>query len=348
MTTPAHAWFDAHLDLAYMQAAGRDMFAPPASAGGPDLPAAVTLRSLKEGRVRACLGTVFIEPDGTPESIAYRPGDAEAAHRVGWAQVEIYRGWERAGAIALRGFRGVGGAGEAGPMRVGILVEGADAIRTPAELGRWVEAGVVAVGLAWAKPSRYAGGNMVKEGLTALGREMIPEMDRLGVVHDASHLSDASFDELCERTSRPIIASHSNCRALIHDGRADEAGVPAFQRHLRDEQIREIARRGGVVGVNLFSPFLIRGGSRERRATIAEWCDHVERVCELTGGRRGVGLGSDMDGGFSALKMPEGIDLPAHLDGLLGALRARGFDDADLEALAWGNWARFWGTNGPA
>jgi membrane dipeptidase len=346
MSSSHTRWFDAHLDLAYMEAAGRDMTVDPDVAGGPDLPGAVTLPSLSEGRVRACLGTVFIEPDGTPESIAYPTGDAETAHRVGWHQVEIYRRWEREGRAALRRFGAAKAAGLAPDrLNIGILVEGADPIRTPAELPQWVEAGVVAVGLAWAKASRYAGGNVTRMGLTSLGREMVGELDRLGVVHDASHLSDAAFEELCGLTSRPIIASHSNLRALVHDGRADEEGVPAFQRHLRDEQIREIARRGGVIGVNVFSPFLIRGGTRERRATVWEWCDHVERVCALVGDRRHVGLGTDMDGGFSASRLPEGVNRPVDLGKLLEGLRARGFTDADLEAFAWGNWARFWGLD---
>jgi len=337
-------WFDAHLDLAYMEAAGRNMGVEPESAGGPDLPAAVTLPSLQAGGIETCLATIFVEPDGVPASTSYPAGDAEIAHRVGWHQIEIYHRWAREDRIRLRSF---GAASRGQPigsgLNVGILIEGADPIRDPSELERWVEAGVVAVGLAWAKPSRYAGGNMSSSGVSELGRTLVSELDRLGVVHDASHLSDRAFDDLCGLTDRVIIASHSNCRALIHDGRADEQGVPAFQRHLRDEQIREIARRGGIIGINVFSPFLIRGGSRERRATIAEWCNHVERVCELSGGRHAVGLGSDMDGGFSALKIPEGIERPAHLHLLTDALRARGFGESDLQAFARGNWLRFWG-----
>ncbi|MFZ4575446.1 MAG: dipeptidase [Phycisphaerales bacterium] len=342
---PSPVWFDAHLDLAYMEAAGRDMTALPEVAGGPDLPAAVTLPSLNSGGVRACLGTIFVEPDGTPPAIAYPSGDAESAHAAGWRQIEIYKRWEREGRISLRsmGPRAVRSAPIVGTLNVGILIEGADPIREPSELVGWVEAGVVATGLAWAKSSRYAGGNTSDLGITDLGRRLIAEMDRLGVVHDASHLSDRAFDELCAATTRPIIASHSNCRALVHDGRADESGVPAFQRHLKDDQIREIVRRGGVIGVNVFSPFLIRGGKRDRRAAIAEWCDHVARVCEIAGDRVHVGLGSDMDGGFSALALPEGIDGPASMGHLLDGLRERGFSAAELTEFAWGNWARFWG-----
>jgi membrane dipeptidase len=134
------------------------------------------------------------------------------------------------------------------------------------------------------------------------------------------------------------MASHSNCRALV-----DSPGQPPNQRHLTDAMIRAIAARGGVIGLNLYSPFLIRGGSRERRATVAEAVDHVEHVCAVVGNRACVGLGSDMDGGFSASKLPEGLDLPRDLTKLAEELNRRGWSDADIEGFAWGNWARFWG-----
>ena len=66
-------------------------------------------------------------------------------------------------------------------------------------------------------------------------------------------------------------------------------------------------------------------------------------MCEVVGHRRTIGLGSDMDGGFSASKLPEGIDLPCDLATLAAELRARGWSEGDVEGFAWGNWARFWG-----
>jgi membrane dipeptidase len=335
-------WFDAHLDLAYLAVLGRDMLAEPANAGGPDLPASVTLPSLREGRVTACLGTVFTEL-GATHAAGYREGDAEGAHRAGLRQIEVYQQWEQGGEVELM----LSGGSQASPARrggppktpdIGILVEGADPISGPEELAWWVEQGVVAVGLAWAKGSRYSGGNTQQEGLTDLGRAMIAELDRLDVVHDVSHLSDRAFAELMERATGAVMASHSNCRALI-----DEPGQTPNQRHLTDEQIRAVVGRGGIVGLNLYSPFLIRGGDRDRRATIAEAADHVEHVCMLAGHRRAVGLGSDMDGGYSAAKLPEGLDLPRDLRRLAEELNRRGWPDSDIQAFAWGNWARFWG-----
>lgn len=359
---PSALWFDAHLDLAYLAVSGRDMLAPLDPAAGPHPPAAVTLPELEEGGVRLVLATVFTEPDGEgPEG--YPAGDVERAAAVGRAQMEVYQTWRDRGVAGLdlrrvcRGDPGVGrirggmGVSEVVPqpvgerltrrLHVGVLVENADPIRGPEELGWWVERGVVAIGLAWAKASRYAGGNSTDLGLTDLGRELVREMDRLGVVHDVSHLSDRALGELLELTERPVIASHSNCRALLGGG-----GMGENQRHLRDETIREIARRGGVIGLNLFSAFLRADLGEQGRAEIGDCVRHIEHVCEVAGSRACIGLGSDIDGGFSAARLPRGIDRARDLGVLLEALSARGWSDADLEGFACGNWVRFWGRRG--
>lgn len=366
-------WFDAHLDLAYLAVRGRDMLVPLADLKNqdPDPPAAVTLPALRDGGVRLALATIFTEPVDDPAATLqpeqYRAEDVEGAHRRGRAQLEVYLTWRDRGLISMnlrerltadpnvgevRGGMGVSevepptiasrvaAALRDGPLHIGVLMENADPIRSPDELAWWVEHGVVAIGLAWARPSRYASGNATpletRVGLTDLGREMVAEMDRLGVTHDVSHLSDRALEDLFIASSRPVIASHSNCRALI-----DRPGGPANQRHLTDSAIREIVRRGGVIGLNLYSSFLIRGAARDRRASIDEAVSHVERVCELAGSRRFVGLGSDMDGGFSAQRLPAGVDTPRGLHLLREELHRRGWSDEEIEDFAWRNWARF-------
>jgi membrane dipeptidase len=366
----APAWFDAHLDLAYLALGGRDMRSADLSmCGGPDLPAGVTLPSLREGSVRWTLATIFTEADGTDAPIAYPSGDAEAAHRAGLAQLRVYEEWAKAGEIELPNppshTRGTGERapgvpsytptaphhGAARPLRAGILIEGADPIRSPDELAWWHARGVVAIGLAWARASRYAGGNATEMGLSDPGRVLVREMDRLGVVHDVSHLSDAALADLLRATDRPVIASHSNCRSILTSAPIASgphgSAIGMIQRHLTDDTIREIVRRGGVVGLNLFSPFLVAGGGRDRRATIVEAVAHVERVCDLAGDRTHVGLGSDMDGGFSASKLPEGIDRPADLARLADALAARGWTEGEIGGFASGNWRRFFARHAP-
>lgn len=369
-------WFDAHLDLAYLAVNARDMLAPldPARAAtlAPHPPAACTLPALREGNVRLALATIFTEVGGSgPEG--YPPGDFERAFAVGRAQLEVYLTWRDRQAIALdlrsalasvsdlAEIRGGMGVAESKPLstaallarlprtapdalRVGILMENADPIRSPEDLAFWVDRGVVAIGLAWSLSSRYAGGNTSHDPLTDLGRALVREMDRLRVVHDVSHLSDRAFADLLDATDRTVIASHSNCRALL-----DPSG--SNQRHLTDEQIAHVARRGGVIGLNLFSKFLNPHLADHGRATIADCVHHIEHVAEVaqrsspfTNGRRHVALGSDLDGGFSAARLPEGINEPRDYSRLAQALSARRWSDDDIASFAAGNWLRVLST----
>ncbi len=342
-------WFDAHLDLACLAVNGRDMTRGLADCGGPWLPASATLVSLAEGGVAACLGTIFTELDGK-DAEGYPAGDAEAAHAAGTRQLERYQEWHRAGLITPLPRRGPAAASclrASAPscLSLGILMECADPIRTPDELPWWIEQGVIAVGMAWARGSRYATGNGEPGcssgiGLTPIGRELVPRLDESGIVHDVSHLSDRALDDLLALTDRVVIASHSNSRVLL-DGRN--------QRHLTDGAIREIGRRGGVIGLNLVRNFIRTGLNRDDpndRPSIDEAIAHVEHVCEIMGHRRGVGMGSDLDGGISANDLPAGINAPRDFEKLAAALLRRGWSEVDVDAFAWGNWARFWGSGG--
>lgn len=347
----------------------RDMHAHPSTTtkGTDPVPASVTLPSLREGGVRLALATIFTEVNGDgPEG--YPAGDIEKAHRRGRAQLEVYETWRDEGRIAidlpkfLRHDPHVGhisaGMGVAEtrplsleerlarskpnvPLHVGILMENADPIRSPDELAWWKERGVIAIGLAWARSSRYAAGNNVPHddpvGLTDLGRAMVKATDALEIIHDVSHLSDRAMDELLELTDRPVIASHSNCRALLND--------PGNQRHLRDESIREIVRRGGVVGLNLCRNFIAPRpySNEDPRPTVAQAIAHVEHVCDVAGHRAAVGLGSDLDGGFSADDLPAGINLPRDLALLTDALVERAWTEEEVAGFAHGNWERFFG-----
>jgi membrane dipeptidase len=302
-------WFDGHLDLAWLARSGRDLRRPAPPGGCASLP------DLRRARVEGVLGTIYVEPGGGDDA-------AEAE-----AQLEVYRGLEAAGEIVLARVGGdLAGRGD-GRIRVVLLMEGAEPIRSPAGAAAWFAAGLRAVGLAWATGSRYAGGNRRPGPLTAPGTELVRALDRLGAVHDASHLCDEALDGLFAEARGPIVASHSNCRALAGDD----------ERHLRDEHIVEIGRRGGIVGLNLYSRFLVPA----RRATIDDCVAHVERVAGLMNHRRGVALGSDMDGGFGTGDLPEGLDHPCLLDRLADALRRAHWPEPDVEGFMHGNWRRF-------
>ncbi|MEM0984543.1 MAG: membrane dipeptidase [Planctomycetota bacterium] len=335
MTTPR--WFDAHLDLAYLAELGRDMHAMPADARGRLQPAAVTLPALRDAGVTAVLGTIFTEqvddpaaPGAETGSFAYPAGDVAAAYVCGMRQLKLYQAWREAGIV-----RYFSDEPKEGALSLGVLIENADPIPSPDELADWTAGGVVAVGLCWAMRGRYACGNHAADtgedsGLTDLGRAMIEAMDAAGVIHDASHLSDRSLDQLFERTDRLVIASHSNVRTLAGDSHW----------HLRDESIAEIARRGGVVGLNLFREFIKPGMTGKSRPTVADAVDHVERICEITGSTAHVGLGSDMDGGLTALELLDSVEGPGDLGVLGEELARRGWTAEEIEGFRFGNWAR--------
>jgi len=342
-------WFDAHLDLAYLAEHGRDMHAGLDDCRGRFQPAAVTLPSLVQGRVTRCLGTVFTEgidpddPKAEAGAYTYPFGDADAAYRAGMRQLLLYKSWFEAGVIDRMPRRGHPHEPNGAPLQLGVLVECADPITDPSELDQWVAGGVVAIGMAWWHQSRYAGGNgtdhtKASNGLTDHGRTLAKRMDELGVVHDLSHLSQRATDELLELTDQPVIASHSNSRALMGD-----PDTLANQRHLSDATIAEICRRGGVIGLNLLGDFVTTDLVKPQRALIADCVRHIEHVCTIAGSREHIGLGSDMDGGFGADGLPEGINTPSDLVILADALREAGWGDDDLAGFAHGNWDRFWG-----
>jgi membrane dipeptidase len=239
-------------------------------------------------------------------------------------QLEWYEAMERAGELAIvrtqgdfaRAMRGEG------PLGIVLLMECADPIRNPDEVAWWHARGLRVVGLSWGHGSRYAGGNARAGGLSPIGRRMVEALDACGILHDASHLSRAAFDELLAATDARVIATHSNAAALLPDS----------ERHLTDAQMRAIAARDGWIGLNLYGRFLADG----RRATLADCVAHTMHAARLAGAHR-VGLGSDLDGGFGRAQLPAEIQSPAQYSRLIPALEAAGFTalpEAGRDALA--------------
>jgi membrane dipeptidase len=171
--------------------------------------------------------------------------------------------------------------------------------------------------LTWNYANSYGAGAVFDQGagLTPLGRETVRRLESQGLVLDVSHLSDAGFWDLCEQTDRPLLASHSNCRRVCRS-----------PRNLDDDQLRELIRRGGAVGLNLYPPFLTDRGE----ATFASAERHLAHLLEL-GGQDCAVLGCDFDG--CGGRFPQGVrgveDLPRFYDYLL----ARGYSEALVRRL---------------
>jgi membrane dipeptidase len=224
------------------------------------------------------------------------------------------------------------------PIGYVLSLEGADSLVTPAYAERAWAAGVRAIGPAHYGPGTYAGGTNATGGLSAAGRELLAEMDRLGFVLDVTHLNDESLREALDRFRGPLWASHSNCRALV-----------PHHRQFSDDQIRELIARGAVIGAVLDAwmlvPDWVRGVSTPQAAglTLDRVIDHMDHICQIAGTARHVAIGSDLDGAFGAEQTPGDVDTIADLARLPDLLRARGSGEDDIRLVAHGNVVRFLG-----
>jgi len=350
---------DAHLDLAYNAVRGREVTRP-AHEQTPDKEGIPTvgLPDLQAGNVRLICATIFCEPEADPPTGFRTP---EQAHEAAQRQLAWYQAREAEGVVRfVRSGRELpredengrwrmedGGRAEASrslpqssilhPLSSILLMEGADPLRTPADVRTWFDAGLRIVGLAWRK-ARYAGGTGNPGPITLEGLELVKELDRFGFIHDASHLAELSFWQLLDVSGGPVIASHSNCRSIV-----------PTDRQLSDDMIRAIVKRGGVIGINFFDKFLLSPAeyARKRRATLVDVVHHVKRICDLAGSDKHVGLGTDMDGGLGRDEIPQEIVTAADLPKVADALSAAGFGDDAVCRTMGGNWLAYFRAHLP-
>src|SRR5207302_277179 len=179
----------------------------------------------------------------------------------------------------------------------------------------------------------YAHGTGTEGGLFPLGSALLKEMERVGMIRDVTHLSDQCFDEALDLYNGPVLASHRNCRALAPD-----------QRQLTDAQIKRLISRGAVIGSALDTwmlvPNWIRGKTtpQETGVTLATMVDHIDRVCQLAGNARHAAIGTDLDGGFGREQSPLDLDTIADLQRVPDMLKQRGYAEADIKGIMYGNW----------
>ncbi len=162
-------------------------------------------------------------------------------------------------------------------------------------------------------------------GLTDFGKDVVREMNRLGMMVDISHVADKTFWDALEVSRAPIFASHSSCRAL--------ADVP---RNMTDEMIVALAKKGGVVQINFSCGFLKAGAGTSQRATLADVVAHIDHVKQIAG-VAAVGIGSDFDGIGCA---PEGLDDVSKFPNLTRALLEKGYSADDIRKIYGGNLLR--------
>ena len=172
-------------------------------------------------------------------------------------------------------------AAESGKAAAFLSIEGAELLpEREGALDEAYDAGVRLVTLTWNYRSRYGCSSAIdqNEGLTDGGRQLVRALDARRMLIDVSHLSDRGFWDVCGLTDRPFVATHSDSRALCRNSR-----------NLTDEQFAEIAQRGGLVGINLYTPFLVR----QSDSVLDDAIDHIERFIGMYG-EKIVALGCDL------------------------------------------------------
>lgn len=209
-----------------------------------------------------------------------------------------------------------------GKMAAILSIEGAELIGCdPGQVETAAEWGVRFLNPVWNHANRLSGSNaeLPEQGLTSYGRDFVRRMEECGIYPDVSHISDPGFWDLVRLARGPVVATHSNSRALC-----------PHRRNLTDDMFRAIRDSGGVVGLNLYRPFVGPAGTMEELAA------HVEHFLSL-GGEKTLCLGGDLDGCEELAAGMEGIqDVPR----LWQALADRGYPRQLLEDLFWNNLRR--------
>ena len=345
--------FDGHVDLAlFALALNRDQTESverinQREAGMDDTHdrgcAATSLPEMRTAGVAVCQSTVAARVDRTARPIHRADldyGTHAMAYASAQAQLAYYRALQREGEMKL-----IGTAAELNehwqlwqradrqhlPVGVIVSMECADPIMDPAQVENWWEDGLRSILLAHFGKSQYASGTGVTGPLTAKGVELLKEMEGIGMILDLTHLSDESFFEAIDQFGGPVLASHTNCRAL----------VPG-DRQFSDEQIKLLIERGAVIGAALDAWMLVPGWvlfkSTPGNLSLSAVADHIDHVCQLAGNTRHAAIGSDTGG---TNHMPSDLKTTADLHKIAADLEKRGYDNADLDAIFHGNWLEF-------
>ena len=253
-----------------------------------------------------------------------------------------------------------------GKISLAMGMENGAPIETLDDLRHFYQRGVRYITLAHSRANQLSDSsydtNRRWSGLSPFGREVVAEMNRLGMMVDVSHISDDAFRDVLEVSTAPVIASHSSSRHF----------TPGFERNMGDDMIKALAANGGTIGINFGSSFLVeairQGGEamsqyleengvrpdsddgreyarRYRQKTGLGYADvgdvvaHIDRVVQLAGVDH-VGLGSDFDGVGDSL--PTGLKDVSFYPNLIYELLKAGYSEEDIAKICSGNVLGVW------
>jgi membrane dipeptidase len=310
------------------------------------------LPRMRAGGVRGAIFSVFTRSDGgardhrVPRNdgvVEFQPAPP-VAHAVAAADASAVAGrlvaLERAGHVRLA--RSAADLDrvrddEAEPPAAVLHLEGAEAIDPGLEaLDFWYEAGLRSVGPVWSRPNGFAQGVPfispsspdTGPGLTDAGRALVRRCGELGILIDVSHLNEAGFWDAARLDAGPIVATHSGVHTLC-----------PTSRNLTDAQIDAVGKSGGLIGIVFAVSFLRADFSDDADTPLELIAAHARYVADRIGAAH-VALGSDYDGATIPAPLGDVAGTPKLLD----VLAAAGFDEGELQQIAWDNWRRVLGA----
>ena len=235
-----------------------------------------------------------------------------------------------------RSFRDMDEAIKDGKMYAFIGLEGLKSIGEDVDrIDEFYQFGARHASLTWNEENPLATGarGNPDRGLTDLGKKAVRKIQDLGMILDMSHINDKSFWDVMDVAAGPVVATHSNCRALCSQAR-----------NLTDEQLKALADTGGMVGLNSFNEFV---HPVESEQTVDNLVKHLIHMVEIMGIDH-VGFGFDFSeflegdtlNSFSSQATPYtiGLEDASHVPALMEAIRKAGFSHEEIEKIAWKNW----------
>jgi len=307
--------------------------------------ATVSFQSLRDGGIGLVVATQiarFVSP-GSSLSGWHSPEQAWAQTQ---GQLAWYRMMEEAGELEMIRDRTslekllvrkpAGAEPWTGPIGYVLSLEGADSLVHPDFLERAYAYGLRALGPGHYGPGRYANGTNATGRMGDLGVELLRRMDDLGMILDATHLCDDAFWQAMDLYRGPVWASHNNCRAIVD-----------HNRQFSDDMIRTLIERDAIIGAAMDAWMIVPGWEKNISTPEGTGCtldrvmDHVVHICSIAGNCRHICIGTDLDGGYGREQCPSDISTIADVARIPDLLHARGFSQADIEAMMHGNALRF-------
>jgi membrane dipeptidase len=309
----------------------------------------VSLRSMRDGNIFLCMATQIGRYVKQGNSL---PGwnSPEQAWAQTQGQLAWYRTMEESGEmIQIRSSadledhiklwqKGTGNL----PVGYVLTLEGADSIISIKHLEKAYQYGLRAIGPAHFGPGTYAHGTGYTGGLGIKGKTLLKEIERLGMILDATHLSDESFREALDLYQGPVWASHNNCRVYVD-----------HPRQFTDEQVKELVSRDAVIGAALDAWMLVPGwisGESDpvsKDVSLRQVINNIDHICQLAGNSLHAAIGSDLDGAFGTEQGPREIDTIADLQEIPVLLCEGGYKESDIKNILSDNWIRFLKKNLP-